>query len=258
MKKYLIWKNNQKLLAATSLKVVNQPSSFNMALHVNDDAEKVIENREQLAKDFDFDLYKAVFAKQTHSDHIHKVTKEDIGKGAVEYAGAIEDCDALYTREKNICIGVFHADCVPVLIYDPIQEIVCAIHSGWQGTVKEITRKTIEVLINQEGCDPKNLLVYVGPAISQANFEVDDDVVEKVKAMSFDTKDYIYTNQQTKKSYVDNQQLNAQQCRLMGVEAGNIYVDKNCTFANQEKFFSYRRNKDCGRHMSFIMLRGEA
>ena len=48
MKKYLIWKNNQKLLAATSLKVVNQPSSFNMALHVNDDVEKVIENREQL------------------------------------------------------------------------------------------------------------------------------------------------------------------------------------------------------------------
>ena len=257
MKKYLIWKNDQKLLAATSLKVTDQPSSFNMALHVNDDNQKVIHNREQLAKDFDFDLHKAVFAKQTHSDHIHKVSKADIGKGAYEYASAIEDCDCLYTKEKDICLGVFHADCVPVLIYDPIQEIICAIHAGWQGTVKEITRKALEVLINQEGCNPKNILVYIGPAISQANFEVDDDVVEKVKAMSFDTKDYIYTNQSNKKSYVDNQQLNAQQCKLMGVDASNIYIDKNCTYSNQEKFFSYRRAKECGRHMSFIMLRSE-
>ena len=122
-------------------------------------------------------------------------------------------------------------------------------------TVKEITGKTIAYLKEHENVNPANLHVYIGPAICQNNFEVEDDVVEKVKAMSFDTSAFIYHTEDDKKSFVDNKGLNRQQCLNAGVLAENIRMDKNCTFANQENFFSYRKDKDCGRHCSFIMIK---
>lgn len=73
--------------------------------------------------------------------------------------------------------------------------------------------------------------------------------------MSFDTSAFVYQNTETKKAYVDNKGLNREQCILAGVPYTNISVDKNCTYSNQENFFSYRRDMNCGRHMSFIMMK---
>lgn len=257
MKKYMVIRDNAIYVAGTTLKVKNQKEGFNMALHACVNENDVIENRQQFADDFNIDLNQCVFAKQTHSDHLVKVSKDDMGKGAKTYATAIEDTDALYTKDKGICLGVFHADCVPVLVADPISGLVCAIHSGWLGTVKEITAKSIAYLKENEGIDPKNLKVYIGASISQNNFEVGSDVVDLIKQMSFDTTPFYYYNETTNKYFVDNKALNKQQCINEGVLEKNITVDCNCTFANQENFFSYRKDKNCGRHMSFIMLKGE-
>lgn len=256
MKKYIIVRDNAQYIAGTTLKVASQPEAFNMALHVCKSEEAVLINRARFAKDLDIDLNRCVFSKQTHSDHIKEVTKDDLGKGVFDYASAIEDTDALYTKEKGVCLGVFHADCVPVLIADPIKEIVCAIHAGWQGTVKEITAKSIAYLKEHEGVNPENLKVYIGASITQSNFEVGMDVIEKVRAMSFDTSSTYYFNETTQKGFVDNKELNRLQCLNEGVPMKNITVDKNCTYSNAENFFSFRRDKDCGRHMSFIMLKG--
>ena len=91
-------------------------------------------------------------------------------KGSLHYEDGIADCDALYTTEKGIVLGVFHADCVPVLLYDPITSLVAAIHSGWQGTVKEITSKVVSHIIQTEGVDPANLQAYIGCAIEKKQF----------------------------------------------------------------------------------------
>lgn len=255
MKKYILLTEEPTILAGTTLKVQNEPESFNMALHVAKDVNAVMQNREQMAQDLNITIDQFVFTQQTHSDHLVQVSKEDMGKGARDYATAIPDTDALYTKEKGVLLGVFHADCVPVLLYDPVTQLIAAIHSGWQGTVKEITGKTIAYLQEHEQVNPKNLRVYIGPAICQNNFEVEDDVVEKVKAMSFDTTPYIYHKENDVKSFVDNKGLNRQQCLNAGVLPENIRMDKNCTFANQENFFSFRKDKDCGRHCSFIMIK---
>lgn len=257
MQKYILTGDKNKVIAGTTLKVNNQPESFNMALHACQDQNAVMENRKHFASDFDIDVHQFVFAQQTHSDHVVKVGKEDQGKGAFAYETGIADCDALYTKDTNVCLGVFHADCVPVLMHDPINQLVVAIHAGWQGTVKEITAKTIAYLKEHENVDPKNLRVYIGPAITQSSFEVGDDVVALVKKMSFDTSNYIYHKEGSEKSFVDNKGLNLRQCFNEGVLAENINMDKNNTYSNSENFFSYRRDKNCGRHMSFIMMKGE-
>ena len=256
MKKYIIVRDNAQYIAGTTLKAASQPEAFNMALHACKSEEAVLINRARFAKDLNIDLNRCVFSKQTHSDHIKEVTKDDLGKGVFDYASDIEDTDALYTKEKGVCLGVFHADCVPVLIADPIKEIVCAIHAGWQGTVKEITAKSIAYLKEHEGVNPENLKVYIGASITQSNFEVGMDVIEKVRAMSFDTSSTYYFNETTQKGFVDNKELNRFQCINEGVQKKNITLDKNSTKTNEEKFFSIRRDKDCGRHMSIIMLKG--
>lgn len=255
MKKYIIVRDNPQYIAGTTLKVEAQPESFNMALHACHSKEAVAINRRRFAKDLNIDLERCVFAQQTHSDHLHKVTSDDLGKGVFDAESAISDTDALYTKEKGVCLGVFHADCVPVLMADPISGLICAIHAGWQGTIQEITSKTIAYLKEHEGVNPENLKVYIGASISQKNFEVDKDVIEKVQAMSFDTSDTYYFNETTQKGYVDNKELNRLQCLNQGVLMKNITVDKNCTYSNDENFFSFRKNKECGRHLSFIMMK---
>lgn len=256
MKKYIIVRDNAQYIAGTTLRVSDQMEGFNMGLHACKSTDAVITNRKTFSQELNIPLENCVFAQQTHSDHIYEVTAKDKGKGAFDYKTAIPDTDALYTKEKGICIGVNTADCVPVLIADPVTGIIAAVHAGWQGTVKEITKKTIQLLKEKEGVDPKNLKVYIGASICQSSFEVGLEVIEKVKNMSIDTTNTYYINESTQKGFVDNKELNRLQCISEGVSPTHITVDKNCTFSNTENFFSYRKEKDTGRHLSFIMMKG--
>ncbi|MEG0095790.1 MAG: peptidoglycan editing factor PgeF [Erysipelotrichaceae bacterium] len=249
--KYTTWKNNQEIMAGTVLRNPDMPEYGNLALHVGGDLEKVIENRLVLSNDLGISLNEWVLPQQTHSDHLVEVTSADKGKGAFTYESGIADCDALYTRESGILLGVMHADCVPVLLYDEANGIIAAIHSGWQGTVKEITSKVVRELIEKEGCDPKHLLAYIGASIAFNSFEVGEDVISKVKAMSFDTTPFI-AYKENGKALVDNKGLNKQMLLDLGVSPENISIDKNDTFTANESFFSFRRDQNCGRHLSFI------
>lgn len=248
------WIDNQYILSGTTLRDSNAKENGNTALHVPGKKEDIIENRTDFSKTIGVTLHDCVFACQTHSNHFYKVENKDRGKGTLKYEDGIEDCDALYTKEKGILLGVFHADCVPVLLYDPITSLVAAIHSGWQGTVKEITSKVVTHIVQTEGVDPKNLHAYIGCAIEKNSFEVGMDVIEKVQSMSFDTSSFL-VRKNADKAYMDNKGLNMQMLLNAGVLAENIHMDRSDTFQENDAFFSYRRDHNCGRHMSYIMLK---
>lgn len=248
----IYWKHNKSLIAGTTLRNPDKKENNNMALHCGGRAEDIIENRRALARKLDMDIDQFVFANQTHSDHIIKVDASDKGKGATTLLDAIPDCDALYTREKDIMIGVFTADCVAILLYDPMEGIIAAIHSGWMGTMKQICTKTLKVLIEKEGCKPENIHAYLSPAIAFSSFEVGMDVVAQVQALPFPTTSFVHYKSK-EKALVDNKGLNVQMLINAGVLPEHITVDKNDTFMENESFFSYRRDKQCGRHLSFIV-----
>src|SRR5699024_12772713 len=92
---------------------------------------------------------------------------------------------ALYTDELCILLGTLTAYCVPVTFYDHSKKIVGVIHSGWQGTVKEITSQVFSHLKQYEQSNPENILVHLGPALSQQKFEVDYDVYEKYLQLGY-------------------------------------------------------------------------
>lgn len=248
----IYWKQHKNIVAATTMRNPHKKENNNMALHCGGNHKDIIENRSALAQKLDLSLAQFVFANQTHSDHIHKVTKADAGRGALSTQDAIADCDALYTREKNLLIGVFTADCVAILLHDPMEGIIAAIHSGWVGTTKQITTKTLNMLVEQERCDPKNIEAFISVAIAFHSFEVGMEVIEQMRQLPFDTTPYIAIKN-SEKGLVDNQGLNVQMLLNAGVLPEHITVDKNDTFSLNESFFSYRRDHACGRHLSFIV-----
>jgi len=246
-----IYLNNEKFIAGITLKDDKEPEQNNMALHACYNAEDILQNRKKLATTLQCELENFVCANQTHSANYHKVTFADKSKGAHIAGNGVEDTDALYTYEPNMLLCSFTADCVPVIFYNEANNLIGTIHSGWQGTTKEITLKTLHHLIYTEKCQPHDLHIFIGPALSQEKFEVDEDVYIKFKNLGY-ADEFIYYNDHTKKYHIDNQQTVQKQCELAGIPSTQISIDRTCTFLNPHGF-SYREDRECGRHLSFIM-----
>lgn len=239
------------LTAGFTLKDPTEPERSNMALHACDNTEKIIENRKKLAAFLKCDLGDFVCAYQCHSPNFHKVTREDRGCGSTSMESAILNTDALYTYEPNLLLCCFTADCVPLILYNEVTGLTGVIHSGWQGTVQEITTKVLEHLIDVEHCDPKDTHIIIGPAISQEKFEVDQDVYDRFKALGY-ADEFICFNEETHKYHIDNQLVVKRQCQLQGIPTEHISIDRTCTYTSPD-CFSHRRDKTCGRHLSFII-----
>lgn len=236
-----------------TLKDLNAPEDHNLALHACLNPDTVLKNRQTLATSLGRAVTDFVCAHQTHSANFHKVTRSDCGRGARDQATAIPDTDALYTNERGIVLAGFTADCVPVLFANEPAGIVGVIHSGWQGTVKEITSKLFQHLVEHEDCRPEDFQVVIGPALSQEKFEVDKDVYERFHALGY-AEPWIIFNETTGKYHIDNQQTVKTQCELIGIPDVNIVIDPMCTFKSNDGF-SYRQDKKAGRHLAFIELK---
>ena len=249
-----LYVNNEKFIAGITLKDPTEFECNNMALHAAENLNNVLKNREDLARSLQCSLDDFVCANQTHSANFHRVTLADKGRGATRYDTAIEDTDALYTYEPNILLCSFTADCVPVTFYNEREGLIGVIHSGWQGTVKEITLALLEHLIQKENCLPHNFKIHIGPALSQQKFEVDEDVYVKFKALGY-AEEFMYFNEETSKYHIDNRLTVKKQCELAGIPSDCITIDSTCTFLNEDGF-SYRQDKKAGRHLSFIMRKG--
>ncbi|PSL41453.1 hypothetical protein B0H99_102137 [Planomicrobium soli] len=233
------------------MKDEREPEAGNMALHVCEDPEAVLGNRRNLAASLNIQLEDFICANQTHSANFQKVTLAHKGMGAERVETAIKETDALYTYDSNILLTSFSADCVPVLFCHQSTGLIGAVHSGWQGTVKEITLKLFEYLQQAESCPPEDFHVQIGAALSQEKFEVDEDVYLQFKNLGY-AEEFIYFNGKTRKYHIDNQLAVQKQCELAGIPLEQITVDRTCTFVSPEGF-SYRQNRNSGRHLSFIM-----
>ncbi|WP_062108016.1 peptidoglycan editing factor PgeF [Bacillus niameyensis] len=246
-----LYVKNDKLIAGMTLRDHTMLENNNMALHACKNDEHVLKNRKMLATLLNCELEDFVCAQQTHSANFHRVTLNDRGRGAKRMDSAIQDTDALYTYEPNLLLCSFAADCVPVIFYNEVNGVIGVIHSGWQGTVKEISLRLFNHLIQVEQCPSSRFHVQIGAALSQEKFEVDEDVFMKYKALGY-ADDYIDYNEQTNKYHIDNQQTVKKQCLLAGIPEGQISIDPMCTFKSHEGF-SYRQDKQCGRHLAFVM-----
>ena len=237
----------KSLIHAVSKKSITESYAFSLALHTGEDREKIISNRRQLAEQLTL-KEDAVFvvANQTHSDHIAVIeTKKMRGWEGTE--DAVEDCDALVTKQSGVVLAVLTADCVPVLLYDPIRKVVAAVHAGWRGTESGIVQKTIEVMQKKFDSDPADILAGVAPAIGKCCYEVGEDVASHFG----DYPDAV--ERHGGKYMLDLPEINRLQMLSAGIHEAHIEMSGICTACESEHFFSYRKEQGCsGRFMSMI------
>ena len=237
------------LFHAVSKKEENRPSAFSLALHTGEDRRSILENRSVLMRQLPIEK-NAVFivANQTHSDHIAVIERREM-RGWEELDDAVEDCDALITNQINVILTILTADCVPILLYDPIKRVVAAAHAGWGGTEARIAAKTIEAMRKGFGSDPSNIIAGVAPAIGKCCYEVGGDVASHFRDYRSEM------NQCGKKYMLDLPMINRKQMLEAGLQEDHIEMSGICTACESEQFFSYRKERGCsGRFMSMIGL----
>lgn len=187
-----------------------------------------------------FNSADVVSCKQIHSDIVTIV--DDSMRGT-----EILDCDALITNVRNIPLLIRTADCVPVVLYDPIRRVVANIHAGRVGAQKEIVRKTVEMMQSHFNSIPSDIMAAIGPHICGKCYEVDD-----VCAQEFG-KQYIVGYSNNHKPLIDIAKACKDQLENIGVDGMNIHSSGICTAENPE-WPSWRRCKCVERLGTFVML----
>lgn len=213
--------------------------SFNLGLFSGDEEANVIENRRRLIEEIG--TSELCFPYQTHKDKVALIDENFLSKTEEQKCQLLYGVDALITNQKQICIGIGTADCVPIVIYDPLNHVLAAIHAGWRGTTERITEKVVDIMLSTYGSLPQDLLVGLGPAISQKNFEVGDEVVIALRDAQFDIDRIAEKNKSTQKYHIDLWLSNKIMLQEKGILEENIEISNLCTFDCADKFFSARR-----------------
>lgn len=172
----------------------------------------------------------------------------------------LEGFDAFVTALPGVAIGVRTADCVPVLIYDPVRRVVAAVHAGWKGTVLHIAQKAIDVMHERFGSTPADMVVVIGPSIGPDSFQVGEEVAEQFKKAGFPMQD-IWSfrgpgdgSPMSGGHHIDLWKANRWLLEQAGVFPGNIQVAGIDTYTDASFFSARREGVQCGRIINAIRL----
>ncbi len=164
------------------------------------------------------------------------------------------EADAIITRERGLAIGVETADCVPVLLVDPLTPAVAAVHAGWRSTVKKIVQKAVVKMQNEFGSNPDRMIAAIGPAIGPECYEVDEPVMGPVRK-NFSFWEKIATPRGNGRWSLDLGKLNRIELTQAGLSVNNVYSFGLCTCCMADLFYSFRREGPTGRMLSVIMIK---
>lgn len=169
------------------------------------------------------------------------------------------DTDALTTNKKDKILALTFADCTPIYLFDKNKKVIANIHSGWKGTVKKISKKSVEFMKEKYNSNPKDIICVIGPTIRKCHFEVKQDVRDifynEFKYMQ-NIDDIIKYNEQTKTYFIDTVAINKNLLQEEGIPEENIIDSKVCTYCNSNLIHSYRKEGEkSGRNTALICLK---
>lgn len=191
--------------------------------------------------------YDIVTTKQTHSDNIYVVT-DPVDRKIIKDIEA----DAIITSLPNTPIGILTADCLPILIFNRDKKIAAAVHAGREGTFKEITKKTVEKMLDISGGSGKDMTAIIGPGIGRCCYNVSDSLLDEARKRLSYGNDIISKNKNG--ATLDLSKANEIQLKSAGISSDNILSLNLCTACNTHMFYSYRREETTGRFISVIMI----
>jgi YfiH family protein len=219
--------------------------NFNLATHVGDDPQQVALNRQQLIQQLDLNC-PPLWLNQIHGNEVV----------AGFNSGCLPDADGCFSDRVGDCCVVLTADCLPALLCNQQGTKVAAVHAGWRGLCSGI----ITNALNQFDAND-SVLAYLGPAISPLHFEVGQQVRESFLSKAIDREqehllEKAFTQSENDRYLADLYALARVELEQNGVN--QIYGGDFCSYSQSEQFYSYRRDKDCGRNASLIWLKSDS
>ncbi len=229
--------------------------TLNMALHVGDHPDHVRANRAVACAAIDINPADLVAAMQVHGSRVEVVGPEHRGRGALDYDTAIPDTDALITDRPGLPLSSYYADCVPILLYDPVKTCIGLAHAGWRGTVRRIASKTVARMMEAYGCHPGNILAGIGPSIGPCCYQVDMPV-QQALAKGFPDWQELLKPAGPDRWLLDLWETNRKVLLDAGIKPEHITAARLCTACRTDLFFSYRVEQGkTGRMASLIMIK---
>jgi polyphenol oxidase len=232
-----------------------------------DRRERVERNRGKFARAIGAGEMHLITLRQMHSDIIHVV--DDVPAHPVQG-------DAIVTRTRGLLISVQTADCIPIVLLDPANRAVAAIHAGWRGTLRRIAAKTVGRMRMLYSTKPEEVVAAIGPGIARCSYEVGPEVVREFASQFPMARDWFagpYDQLSSTEdpnplpwltmmppghespapgAFLDLPRANESILREAGLKSENIATAAFCTACRTDLFFSYRRERDTGRQMAAI------
>lgn len=221
-------------------KVVFSTASDNRSFNRNTD-----EGKEALNSIVDdFNVKKVLYLNQVHSDKVYTYKNEE---NFIE-----NDGDGIITNERNVAIGVFTADCVPVIIVNEVNGVIGAVHSGWKGTFNSITKIALDKMKEEYGVDHKYTKIYIGAHIRKCCYEVSEDLKTKFLEKMNIEEDILFKDRNLNlEACIEKNAIDS------GVLGENIFTLNECTYCSTNiKLHSYRKSEGSyGRLFSFAIFK---
>lgn len=267
---------------------LRRPGTFNLNYSLAKSLQRVARNRRALLRALrsaeEARPWQLVTLQQRHTDIIQSLGRVPTAKrrerdGAVKLVG-----DALVTNQPGLLLAVQVADCLPIVLVDPQRRVVAVVHTGWRGTLKRITEKTVGRMQQEFGCQPKKILAVIGPGIRRCCYEVGREVADAFVGQFSDWEKLVtrtgpsptrvhwqqplfssapgtprprpaVTAPAAERFHLDLVEANRCQLRAAGLSTGNIIASPLCTACRTDLFFSHRAERGCtGRMMGVVGL----
>ena len=226
--------------------------SLNLSLKSNDQNHNVLKNRSILFKSLDISIENTVYTEQLHSGNVVEIVYKDRGRGAYNLSSSIPNADALITNKPNICLVILLADCAPILLFDPVNNVIGVAHAGRLGTSKKISMNIVNAMVSTYNCRPENIIVGIGPCISTFNYKISkNDWLSLKSQLKSNTKSLLFKNNLF---YFDLLVANKEQLLETNVLEKNIEIANICTYKQNDFFFSERYCCPTGRFAAGMMI----
>jgi YfiH family protein len=219
--------------------------TFNLAFHVGDNPRDVLKNHHILADKLGYDPNKLIHMRQIHSNTIIPVNP------SMNF-DAPPQCDALITNHTDMPLMVMSADCTPILLYDPVNHAIGAVHAGRAGALNRILPLTLEAMQKNYNTAFSDIQIVFGPSIQGCCYEINESIAHEVKEKGYEEA-LIRTK---KKVSLEVNMILHMQLKELGIESEQIESINQCTACNSHDFFSYRADaQHTGRIAGVILLR---
>ena len=188
-----------------------------------------------------------VKCNQEHTKNVASV-KEKVNKNEPDFnVEKYNSTDGLITNKKDIILATTNADCILMLFFDPRKKVIANVHSGWKGTLQEISIEAVKKMKEEYSCNAEDIMCFICPSIRKCHFEVDQEVKDlfynKFKKL-YNIEEIIEENKEKNKWHIDTVLINRTILKQEGLKEENIIDSGLCSVCNSDIIHSFRVEKE--------------